>query len=106
SDAVYTPGPNADFWLIGVTFVEISAVAAGVELVVSIMRTRTEGMSLQKMPLFAWYILAMALMIVFGFPPLILASIMLELERAAGLPFYDVTRGGDPILWQHLFWLF
>ena len=106
SDAVYTPGLNADFWLIGITFIEISAVAAGIELVVSIMRTRTEGMTLQTMPLFAWYILAMSLMIVFGFPPLILASILLELERAAGLPFYDVLRGGDPILWQHLFWLF
>src|SRR5690606_23553127 len=47
-----------------------------------------------------------ALMIVFGFPPLILGSILLELERAAGWPFFDVTRGGDPILWQHLFWLF
>ena len=51
-------------------------------------------------------ILAMALMIVFGFPPLILASIMLELERAAGFIFFDALRGGDPLLWQHLFWLF
>src|SRR5690606_34339220 len=106
SGAEHTPGPNADFWLIGITFVEISAVSAGVELVVSIMRTRTQGMALQHMPLFAWYILAMALMIVFGFPPLILGSILLELERAAGLPFFDVARGGDPLLWQHLFWLF
>ncbi|MDO6746450.1 cytochrome c oxidase subunit I [Gilvimarinus sp. 1_MG-2023] len=106
SSAVYAPGPGSDFWLLGITFVEISAVSAGVELVVSIMRTRTKGMSLQRMPLFAWYILAMALMIVFGFPPLILGSILLELERAAGMPFFDVARGGDPILWQHLFWLF
>ncbi len=106
SGAEHTPGLNADFWLIGITFVEISAVSAGVELVVSIMRTRTQGMTLQTMPLFAWYILAMALMIVFGFPPLILGSILLELERAAGLPFFDVARGGDPVLWQHLFWLF
>ncbi|MCH8551566.1 MAG: cbb3-type cytochrome c oxidase subunit I, partial [Natronospirillum sp.] len=53
-----------------------------------------------------WYILAMALMIVFGFPPLILASILLELERAVGMPFFDPGGGGDPLLWQHLFWLF
>ncbi len=63
-------------------------------------------MALHKMPLFAWYILAMALMIVVGFPPLILGSILLELERAVGMPFFDVAGGGDPILWQHLFWLF
>ena len=48
----------------------------------------------------------MAMMIVIGFPPLILGSILLELERAAGLPFFEVARGGDPLLWQHLFWLF
>lgn len=106
SSAVYSPGPGSDFWLLGITFIEISAVTAGVELVVTIMRARTEGMALQHMPLFVWYILAMALMIIFGFPPLILGSVLLELERAAGMPFFDVARGGDPVLWQHLFWLF
>lgn len=106
TNATYSPGPNADFWLLGVTLAEVSAVAAGVELVVSIMRTRTAKMSLNNMPLFCWYILVMALMILFGFPPLILGSILLELERAANMPFFDPLRGGDPILWQHLFWLF
>ncbi len=106
NSAVYSPGPNADFWLIGITFVEISAVSAGVELIVSILYTRAPKMALQHMPLFCWYMLVTSLMIVFGFPPLILASILLELERAVGMPFFDVTRGGDPLLWQHLFWLF
>jgi cytochrome c oxidase subunit I+III len=106
SSSAHTPGVNSDFWLLGITFVEISAVSAGVELVVSILRTRTNGMALHKMPLYAWYILVMAVMIVVGFPPLILGSILLELERAAGMPFFDVARGGDPVLWQHLFWLF
>src|SRR5690606_10903491 len=106
SDATYSPGPGSDFWLIGITFVEISAVSAGVELIVSILRTRAPGMTLDKMPVFCWYILIMALMIVFGFPPLILASSLLELERAAGWAFFDAMRGGDSLLWQHLFWLF
>lgn len=106
SSAGYSPGPGSDFWLLGITFVEISAMAAGIELTVSILRTRATGMSLDKMPIFAWYILATALMIVFGFPPLILGSILLELERAAGMPFFSVEGGGDPLLWQHLFWLF
>ncbi|MDQ7733022.1 cytochrome c oxidase subunit I [Halomonas sp. SpR1] len=106
SSSEYSPGLGSDFWLLGITFVEISALSAGVELVVSILRTRTQGMALHKMPLFAWYILAMALMIVVGFPPLILGSILLELERAVGMPFFEVAGGGDPILWQHLFWLF
>ncbi|QJR82633.1 cytochrome c oxidase subunit I [Alteromonas pelagimontana] len=106
SSAEFSPGPGSDFWLLGITFVEISAVSAGIELTVSILRTRAPGMTLGKMPIFAWYILAMALMIVFGFPPLIFASILLELERAAGMPFFDSAAGGDPVLWQHLFWLF
>ena len=106
SGAVFSPGPGSDFWLLGVTFVEISAMAAGVELTVSILRSRANGMSLNRMPLFCWYILAMALMIVFGFPPLILASVLLELERATGMPFFAVAGGGDPVLWHHLFWLF
>jgi cytochrome c oxidase subunit I+III len=106
SSAQFAPGPGSDFWLLGITFVEISAMATGVELTVSILRTRTAGMTLRSMPIFCWYILVMSLMIVFGFPPLILASILLELERAAGLPFFAVAGGGDPILWQHLFWLF
>ncbi|MEX1214480.1 cytochrome c oxidase subunit I [Saccharospirillum sp.] len=106
SSNTFSPGPGSDFWLLGITFVEVSAMAAGIELTVSILRTRAPGMTLSQMPIFCWYILAMALMIVFGFPPLILASILLELERAAGMPFFDVTAGGDPLLWQHLFWLF
>ncbi len=106
SSSEFAPGPGSDFWLLGITFVEISALAAGVEITVSILRTRAPGMALHRMPLFAWYILAMALMIVVGFPPLILGSVLLELERAAGMPFFTVAGGGDPILWQHLFWLF
>ncbi len=103
---VYTPGINADVWLLGITFVEISALTAAVEITVSILKMRAPGMSLDRMPLFAWYMLVTALMMVFGFPPLILGSILLEMERAFGLPFFDPERGGDPLLWQHLFWLF
>lgn len=106
SDAEFSPGRGPDFWLLGITFVEISAVSAGVELTVSVLRGRAPGMTLTRMPIFCWCILVMALMIVFGFPPLILASIMLELERAAGMPFFNAGAGGDPLLWQHLFWLF
>jgi cytochrome c oxidase subunit I+III len=106
TDATYSPGMAADFWLIGVTFAEIAAVTAAVELVVAILNTRAPGMSIQRMPLFAWYVLVTAFMIAFGFPPLILASILLEVERAFGFAFFEVARGGDPLLWQHLFWLF
>jgi cytochrome c oxidase subunit I+III len=106
SSNVYTPGMNADVWLLGVTFVEISALTLAVEIVVSILKMRAPGMSLDRMPIFGWYTLVTALMMVVAFPPLILGSVLLEIERAFGLPFFDPTRGGDPLLWQHLFWLF
>jgi cytochrome c oxidase subunit I+III len=106
SSNVYTPGINADVWLLGVTFVEISALSLAIEIVVSILKMRAPGMSLDRMPIFGWYILVTAMMMIVAFPPLILGSILLETERAFGLPFFDPTRGGDALLWQHLFWLF
>ncbi|ATQ68700.1 MULTISPECIES: cytochrome c oxidase subunit I [Methylosinus] len=106
SSIAHSPGVNSDFWLVGVTFVEISAIAAAVEIAVSVLKFRAPGMSLDRMPIFAWYALATALMMIMGFPPLILGSILLELERAFGLPFFEPGLGGDPLLWQHLFWLF
>jgi hypothetical protein len=73
---------------------------------VSVLKFRAPGMSLDRMPIFAWYALATALMMIMGFPPLILGSILFELERAFGLPFFEPGLGGDPLLWRHLFWLF
>lgn len=106
SSKPYSPGINADVWLLGITFVEISALSAAIELMVTILKLRAPGMSLTRMPIFAWYMLVVAAMMLIGFPPLILGSILLEVERAFDLPFFHPTRGGDPLLWQHLFWLF
>ena len=102
----YSPGSGADWWLLGIGFIEISAIAGAIELVVGILRTRAPGMSLMKMPLFAWAMLVVGAMIVFGFPPIILGTLLLELERAFHWPFFIAEQGGDPVLWQHLFWLF
>ncbi|GGM12884.1 cytochrome ubiquinol oxidase subunit I [Pseudooceanicola nanhaiensis] len=106
SSTIAAQGINSDFWLIGITFVEISAISAAVEICVTILRYRAVGMSLSRMPIFAWYALVTAVMILTGFPPLILGSILLELERAFDMPFFQVAAGGDALLWQHLFWLF
>ncbi|MBS3651841.1 cytochrome c oxidase subunit I [Pseudaminobacter sp. 19-2017] len=106
SSTLGSPGINPDFWLLGITFVEISAISAAVEIVVTVLIYRAPGMSLDKLPIFAWYMLVVAVMILTGFPPLILGSLLLELERAFGMPFFQVEAGGDSLLWQHLFWLF
>jgi cytochrome c oxidase subunit I+III len=106
SSAGHSPGPNSDVWLLGVTFLEISSMAAAIDIVVSVLRARAPHMALHQLPVFAWAMLVSSVMVIVGFPPLILGSILLELERAAGWPFFDPARGGDPLLWQHLFWLF
>ena len=102
----YSPGINTDFWLLGIGFIEISAIAGAIEIIVGVLRTRAPGMTLSRMPVFAWAMLVFAVMIVVAFPSVILCTLLLELERAFNWPFFDPTRGGDPLLWQHLFWFF
>jgi cytochrome c oxidase subunit I+III len=102
----FSPGLRTDFWLLGIGFIEISAIAGAIEIVIGILRTRPPGMTLDKMPIYLWAMLIVGAMIIFGFPPVILATGLLELERAFHWPFFVAERGGDPLLWQHLFWLF
>jgi cytochrome c oxidase subunit I+III len=103
---VYSPSIQADFWLLGIGFIEISAIAGAIEIIVGVLRTRPPGMTLDKMPIFAWGMLVFAGMVVIAFPAVILCTALLELERAFNWPFFDAARGGDPLLWQHLFWFF
>jgi cytochrome c oxidase subunit I+III len=104
--STYQPDIGADLWLLGFSFIEIAAIAAAVEMIVGALKCRPPGMRINLIPLYVWYVLVAAAMILFAFPPLIAGSLLLELERAFLWPFFDPTRGGDPLLWQHLFWLF
>jgi cytochrome c oxidase subunit I+III len=102
----HSPGIGAGWWLLGIGFIEISAIAGAIELIIGILFTRAPGMSLMKMPLFVWAVLVTALMVIFAFPAIIAGTLLLELERAFDWPFFIPARGGDPLLWQHLFWFF
>jgi cytochrome c oxidase subunit I+III len=102
----YQPGIGADMWLLGFSFIEVAAIAAAVELIVGVLKCRAPGMRINLIPLYCWYVLVAAAMVLFAFPPLIAGTILLELERAFHWPFFDAVRGGDPLLWQHLFWIF
>jgi cytochrome c oxidase subunit I+III len=99
-------GIGADIWLLGLTFIEVASIAAAVELIVGVLKCRAPGMHINLMPLYSWYVLIVGAMILFAFPPLIAGDLLFELERLLDWPFFDVTRGGDPMLWQHLFWIF
>jgi cytochrome c oxidase subunit I+III len=102
----YQPGLGPDIWLLGFSFIEVAAIAAAVEMIVGTLKCRPPGMRINLIPLYAWYVMVAAVMILFAFPPLIAGSLLLEVERAFQWPFFDPSRGGDPLLWQHLFWLF
>ncbi len=109
----YTPlslssfsGKGLDFWALGLGLVEIGGITAGVEIVVTILKLRAPGMSIDRMPLFVWAMLATGFMIIFAFTVLFTATLLLELDRSVGTRFFDPRYGGSSLLWQHLFWFF
>jgi cytochrome c oxidase subunit I+III len=102
----YSPGKRTDVWAQMITFTEVAALAGAVELIATILKQRAPGMSLNRMPLYAWAILVTSFMIVFAMPAIMLASSFLISDRLVGTQFYNPTEGGDALLWQHLFWFF
>jgi cytochrome c oxidase subunit I+III len=102
----FSPDISMDFWLLALGVAEVSAIAAGIEIIISILNMRAPGMSLSRMPLFAWAMLVTAFSILFAFTTLFVASMLMEADRHFGTQFYNTAAGGTPILWQHLFWIF
>jgi cytochrome c oxidase subunit 1 len=106
SETQYSPGKHTDVWAQMVTFTEVAALAVAVELTATILKQRAPGMTLARMPVFAWAILVTALMIIFSMPAVALASSMLMSDRLVSTHFFDIHGNGDALLWQHLFWFF
>jgi cytochrome c oxidase subunit I+III len=102
----YDPGRNIDFYALGLIFNTISSTIGAINLIVTIFKLRAPGMSWNRMPLFCFAMLAASLSLVFALPALTTDLIFLELQRKLGFHFFDVAHGGDPLLWQHLFWIF
>ena len=102
----YSPGKRVDFWAQMITFTEVSALAVAVEIIVTVFKQRAPGMSLDRIPLFVWAMLVMAFMIIFAMPAVMIASTALIMDRLVGTHFFNPAEGGDPLLWQHLFWFF
>ncbi len=103
---VYSPGLNIDFWALGIIFLGISTTAGAINFIVTIFKLRAPGMSIDRMPVFIWAMLLTAFMIIFALPALTAGSALLFLDRRFGAHFFDPGAGGDPLLWQHLFWVF
>lgn len=103
---LFSPGLGIDIYATMITFLEVAALVAAVELIVTIFFQRAPGMSINRIPLFVWAQIVMSWMIVFAMPTLMVASVELALDRTVGTHFFNPTAGGQPLLWQHLFWFF
>jgi cytochrome c oxidase subunit 1/cytochrome c oxidase subunit I+III len=102
----YSPNLGIDFYALGLIFNGISSTAASANFIVTIFKGRAPGMSLNRMPLFCFAFLAVSFALIFALPALTTDLIFLELDRQVGFHFFDIGHGGQPLLWQHLFWIF
>ena len=102
----YSPGLNMDFFALALLFLTISTTAGAINFVTTILRLRSPGMAISRMPLFFYSTLTVSASIILSLPPLTAALVFLELDRQWGTHFYDTTHGGSAMLWQQLFWFF
>jgi cytochrome c oxidase subunit 1/cytochrome c oxidase subunit I+III len=102
----FSPGQGIDLYSYALIFSGIATTATAINIIATIFKLRAPGMSLNRMPLFCYAFLAVSFALVFALPPLNVALLFLELDRQLGFNFYDVTQGGESLLWQHLFWIF
>jgi cytochrome c oxidase subunit I+III len=101
----HSPSVNADLWLAWMALMQVSVLGGVVQVIVATLRTRTPGMSLMRMPIYAWSMMLAAFAAAVAFAPLLIATGLLVLERALHWPFFIPEKGGDPLLFQRLFWL-
>jgi cytochrome c oxidase subunit I len=97
---------NMDFYALGLQILGLASLVSAVNFIVTIINLRAPGMSLMRMPVFVWMTLVVAFLMLFAMPVIAIALFQLTFDRLFDGSFYNVARGGDPLLWQHMFWLF
>ncbi len=95
-----------DFWALGLQILGVSSILASINFIVTIINFRAPGMTLNQMPMFVWMTLITGFLIIFAFPVITVALVLLLFDRMLGTSFYLVIGGGDALLWQHMFWVF
>src|SRR5215218_3372418 len=104
----YGVGKRVDLWSQMVSLTEIAALIGAVQIIVTVFKFRAPGMSLNRIPLLVWAMVVTSFMIIFAMPAVMLSSSLLSMDRLTNVSthFFNHAEGGDPILWQHLFWFF
>ena len=103
---LYNPGLNEDFYSLGMVFLGISTTVGAANFIVTAFRTRAPGMSIDRLPILMWGTLTASVANLIVVPAVSLAFLMLWMDRQFGMHFFDTGGGGQPLLWQHLFWIF
>lgn len=106
SGATFNPGLGMTYWVVGLNVLGVASIAAGLNFIVTILNMRAPGMGMFKIPIFTWMTLITSVLIVLAMPVLAVAGIQLMTDRVYGTHFFNSLGGGDPVMWQHIFWLF
>ena len=106
SGVVFSPGHGMDFYAIGLQITGVGTLVGGINLVTTVLNMRAPGMTLMKMPVFTWMSFVTQVIIVFAMPVISVALFLLTFDRLFDANFFNVAAGADPLLWQHLFWIF
>jgi cytochrome c oxidase subunit 1 len=102
----FAPGDGTDLWIMGLAVVGTASILGSVNFLTTIFKMRAPGMTLFRMPIFVWTVLVTQALILLATPIITAALIALFIDRNYGGSFFDPSVGGDPVLWQHLFWFF
>lgn len=106
TEVPYNPRNGVTYWILGLQLLGIASLAAGFNFLTTIINMRAPGMSFMKMPVFVWMTAVVNVLIVLAFPIITVALIQLQFDRLYGTHFFNPAMGGDPVMWQHMFWLF
>ena len=106
TDETFNLGKGMDFYVVGLLVLGTASMAAGFNFLVTIINMRAPGMSLMRMPVFVWMTLITSFLIILAFPIITVGLIELLFDRTFGTNFFVPAGGGNPVMWQHLFWLF
>ena len=102
----FSPGHHIDYWVLGLLILGIASTVSAANFIVTMLNMRAPGMTLMRMPVFSWMTLVSSFLILFAMPVITIDLFLLMFDRNFGANFFNPAAGGDPLLWQHLFWIF